>query len=477
MENQALLQPTQSPPCDRPQAAGGPDPERFDWKEAWHPLFFVSDLDPRQPHRFTLLDQDLVIWWDQAGNTWRAFEDQCPHRLAPLSQGRINAAGQLECPYHGWAFSGAGDCEVIPQQAAKAQAQLAQRACAKALPTAIHQGLLFAYAGDPRNADTTQLPTVDPLEDGDDSWVMLTMFRDLPYDALTLLENVLDPSHLPYTHHKSVGNRVNAGPTQMNLLTQDKSGFTGIWPEGPRLGKLGTQTTTFVAPNLMWHDLTSQQFGRTLTVVYATPTHKGQCRLFAKFPFKFPSKIPALFIQLTPTWFSHLNQNGVLEDDQIFLHFQERYLEKLGGSEAYKQAFYLPTPADTFVVALRDWVNRYGADPFPGQRLPGAIENPDLLLDRYTSHTQHCASCRGALQNVQRGKVWAIALAALAWALATLLPRLTPLPVGFEAALVSLALAALASRYGLTQLERKFYEGRAVPPRNLPESQSTGGKR
>ncbi|NJM56828.1 MAG: hypothetical protein HC857_04430, partial [Synechococcales cyanobacterium RU_4_20] len=59
----------------------------------------------------------------------------------------------------------------------------------------------------------------------------------------------------------------------------------------------------------------------------------------------------------------------------------------------------------------------------------------------------------------------------------TLLPRLTPLPVGFEAALVILALAALASRYGLTQLERKFYEGRTVPPRNLPESQSTGGKR
>lgn len=464
----AIAQPQLQPPAHS-QPAGGPDPDRFDWLEAWHPLFFVQDLDPTQLHRFTLLDQDLVIWWEPQAEIWRVFKDQCPHRLAPLSEGRINPAGQLECPYHGWAFSGEGDCEVIPQQAAEGKAHTAQRACAKSLPTVVHQGLLFAYPGNPENAETTAIPTVDPLKDGEEDWVVLNMFRDIPYDALTLLENVLDPSHLPYTHHKSVGNRVNAGPTVMELLTHDKTGFTGIWPEGPRLGKLGTQNTTFVAPNLMWHDLTSKQFGRTMTVVYATPISKGKCRLFARFPFQFPSKIPAFFIKSTPTWYSHLNQNGVLEDDQVFLHFQERYLEKLGGGEAYKQAFYLATKADTFVAALRDWVNQYDADPFPGQALPPAIAQKDLLLDRYSSHTQHCQSCRGALRNVQRGKVVAGAIAILAWALATLLPVFWTLAAGPTVGLVLLAIASLGARFGLTQLERRFYEGRAVPPRNLPE--------
>jgi len=33
-----------------------------------------------------------------------------PHRLAPLSEGRVNAAGLLDCPYHGWAFAGSGTC-------------------------------------------------------------------------------------------------------------------------------------------------------------------------------------------------------------------------------------------------------------------------------------------------------------------------------------------------------------------------------
>lgn len=27
---------------------------------------------------------------------------QCPHRLVPLSEGRVNQQGELECGYHGW---------------------------------------------------------------------------------------------------------------------------------------------------------------------------------------------------------------------------------------------------------------------------------------------------------------------------------------------------------------------------------------
>ena len=120
------------------------------------------------------------------------------------------------------------------------------------------------------------VPIIEPVEAEPEGWVMLNTFRDLPYDALTLLENVLDASHIPYTHHKTVGKRENAAPMQMDVVTSGKSGFQGIWPEGPRRGQLGTQHTAFVAPSLMYHDLTSKQFGRTLTVVYATPIRKGE---------------------------------------------------------------------------------------------------------------------------------------------------------------------------------------------------------
>ena len=65
------------------------------WRQHWYPVAYLRDLDPARPTAFTLLDEDLVLWWDRAGQSWRAFADVCPHRLVPLSQGRLNAGGQL----------------------------------------------------------------------------------------------------------------------------------------------------------------------------------------------------------------------------------------------------------------------------------------------------------------------------------------------------------------------------------------------
>ena len=209
----------------------------------------------------------------------------------------------MECPYHGWAFKGDGSCDRIPQQPEGGTAHNSKRACVAALPTAERQGLLFIYAGKPENASQVQIPIIEALESDIEKWTLFGTFRDLPYDAITLLENVLDASHLPFTHHKSVGNRVNAAPMVLEVVETNKHGFTGTWEEGPRRGKLGRQDTTFIAPSLMWHDLTSKQFGRTMTVVYATPTSKGQCRLFARFPFQFSSAIPKFFISITPRWY------------------------------------------------------------------------------------------------------------------------------------------------------------------------------
>ncbi|NET04580.1 MAG: Rieske 2Fe-2S domain-containing protein [Symploca sp. SIO2B6] len=449
--------------------AGGLDPERFDWQEVWYPVYYIEDLDKSQLTRFTLLGRDLVLWWDKNQQQWRAFVDQCPHRLATLSEGRINEQGWLECPYHGWSFSGAGKCEQIPQQVEGAKAETSQRACATSLPTTVRQGLLFVYPGQVENAFETKVPIVEPLEQEPEGWVYLNTFRDLPYDALTLIENVLDSSHIPYTHHRSVGNRANVSPVELEIVESGRWGFTGTWAQGPRKGTLGRQDTTFIAPGLMWHDLTSKQFGRTLTVVYATPIRKGECRLFARFPFRFSSKLPGLFIKLTPRWYSHLGQNSVLEDDQIFLHYQQRYLEALGGSPNFTKAFYLPTKADLYVFGLHSWINQYHAEPFPGETLPKPLPK-EVLLERYHSHTEKCASCRGALANLQRLRMGVALVTALVWGLLPLLMLIQD-----QVSIITVTISTLSVLVGgfvwlgLGNLERQFYQGRETPPRNLPE--------
>jgi phenylpropionate dioxygenase-like ring-hydroxylating dioxygenase large terminal subunit len=451
--------------------AGGNDSTCFDWQEAWYPVHYVNDLDKSQPTSFTLLGRDIVIWWDKNTSSWRVFDDKCPHRLARLSEGRISEDGLLECPYHGWAFAGNGNCERIPQQVANSKGEISKRACVASLPTIEKLGMLFVYPGKPENAALTKVPIVEAIEENSDEWICINTFRDLPYDALTLLENVLDASHVPYTHHRTVGNRSNAGTVELEVTESGKHGFKGVWQDGPRKGTLGRQDTTFIAPNLMWHDLTSKQFGRTLTVVYATPIRKGECRLFAIFPFKFSSKLPGLFIKLTPRWYSHLGQNRVLEDDQIFLHHQERYLAEVG-SENFTKAFYLPTKADSFVFELRQWVNNYSVDPFPNVSLPPALSRVELL-DRYQSHTTKCKSCRTALVNIQKVRLGLGVGIAIAW---TITPVIAVL-LNQKAILPTVLLTLLSLTFGavwlyLGKLEKRFFQGENIPPRNMLEKGS-----
>lgn len=43
----------------------------------------------------------------------RALLDRCPHRMVPLSMGRVRG-DRLVCCYHGWEFDGAGRCCHVP---------------------------------------------------------------------------------------------------------------------------------------------------------------------------------------------------------------------------------------------------------------------------------------------------------------------------------------------------------------------------
>jgi len=147
----------------------------------------------------------------------------------------------------------------------------------------------------------------------------------------------------------------------------------------------------------MWHDITTKQFGRSLTVVYA-PIRKGECRVFARFPFKFSSQLPSFFIKRTPRWYSHIGQNGVLEDDQLFLHYQERYLEAKVAALSLRKRFICQR-VQTFVSALRKWVNEYEADPFPRNHRHAYPRKCCLIAT--TPHGEVCASCRNALASIR----------------------------------------------------------------------------
>ena len=75
--------------------------------------------------------------------------------------------------------------------------------------------------------------------DSQEGWIDSATFRDLPYDYATLLENLFDVGHVPFTHHASVSKRSSADVITLDVKQQGPTGFVGRNERGPRKGQLG----------------------------------------------------------------------------------------------------------------------------------------------------------------------------------------------------------------------------------------------
>jgi hypothetical protein len=72
-----------------------PDALPFDWLRAWYAVGMTDALVTDGPTALRVLGVPLALWRD-GGGAWRAVRDACPHRLAPLSEGRIAEDGTLQ---------------------------------------------------------------------------------------------------------------------------------------------------------------------------------------------------------------------------------------------------------------------------------------------------------------------------------------------------------------------------------------------
>ena len=369
----------------------------FDFFQHWYPLLPVEDIDPQKPTTATVLGIPLVIWKPTSSKTYQVFLDRCPHRLAPLSEGRIDESGNLMCSYHGWEFDTDGECKRIPQ-ADNSQLVTKNREnfCATVYPSCQENDLLWVWmdADTPEIAAETDLP-LSPKIDASKGYVWSSMVRDLEYDWQTLVENVADPSHVPFAHHGIQGNRDRAMAIPLEIV---RSTMDLIKAEVHR----PFQTTiTFEPPCRLEYDIVlpggDKQIG---LITYCLPVTPGKSRIVAQFSRDFAQKLHFL----TPRWWDHLqNRNLVLDGDMVLLHQQESFLQHTDWKSAYK----MPASADRLVIEFRNWFDRYCSGKLPWDKVgittsASTLDIPrEVLLDRYHQHTQHCSSCRKTLQTIQ----------------------------------------------------------------------------
>ena len=124
---------------------------------AWMPLGSASSLTGLGPTQIRVCGVDLAGWHKPlpkyvkrgaAATEWSALVDACPHRLAPLSQGRVDPnSGCIECPYHGWSFDLDGSLMKIPQldEGRTIESATGKRGGATSLPVHAAGDLLFVF--------------------------------------------------------------------------------------------------------------------------------------------------------------------------------------------------------------------------------------------------------------------------------------------------------------------------------------------
>ena len=120
-----------------------------EFRSFWHPVAWSHEVADR-PVAVTLLGEPLVAVRRPTGEV-AVYVDECPHRGAPLSLGRLEG-DELVCAFHGWRFGPDGAATCIPALGPDApipsRARLAQ-------PAAVCEryGIVWVALDEPRLAD------------------------------------------------------------------------------------------------------------------------------------------------------------------------------------------------------------------------------------------------------------------------------------------------------------------------------------
>jgi phenylpropionate dioxygenase-like ring-hydroxylating dioxygenase large terminal subunit len=175
----------------------------------WTPLL-LSRAVGRKPALVTLAGESLVLFRDAAGRV-AALADRCPHRGAALSQGRVTADGHIECPFHGWQFDGTGrNCHVPLNPDAKRD-QLS----ATALPVREIGDMIWLFT-----APGTEAPFAPQVPDGLAAPGLSRTYvqRSWRCHWTRAMENMLDSTHLPFVHRRSIGKALRQRMTPQSRL-------------------------------------------------------------------------------------------------------------------------------------------------------------------------------------------------------------------------------------------------------------------
>lgn len=274
-------------------------------KKAWYPVATSSKLGRNQALAVELFGEPLVLFRDATGSPV-CLKDRCPHRSVPLSVGRVDS-GRIECRYHGWQFAGEGRCVRIPSQ--QPDVRIPSEACAPYHACIEHRGHVFVWADKPESADLDAL-SESPYQVFSDAGMYTYQFdTTIPVSHELVIENLLDPAHIPFTHHGTLSRRSFAQPIRFEDINDEHAVFSAQSIFEPARGApvppIERVVFKFYAPCIVTLDLWGTPRGksvmRTYQVHYCVPAAKNQTAMFSLYGANFLKPLRGILMPLFRT--------------------------------------------------------------------------------------------------------------------------------------------------------------------------------
>jgi phenylpropionate dioxygenase-like ring-hydroxylating dioxygenase large terminal subunit len=202
----------------------------------WYAVVSSRELG-RRPLAKTRFSERLVFWRDAAGRP-ACVADRCAHRGAALSLGEVRD-GEIVCPFHGLRYAPDGRCTRAPTEGAW---PVPETLCVARHTVREGDGMVWLWRGPAARPDrlppVPQLSLVAGLPWGEVTWTW-------PAHYTRCVESVIDFSHLPFVHRRSLGLFIRNPACRVT---------TEPWPGGFRARRVADsmdrQFVEFLYPNV-----------------------------------------------------------------------------------------------------------------------------------------------------------------------------------------------------------------------------------
>ena len=195
----------------------------------------LSEEIGEAPFARMICDEAIVFFRTPSG-TLAALADRCAHRHAPLSMGALKD-DHIECCYHGLRFDANGRCTHVP-----GQAQIPPRLRVRSYRAIERHGWVWLWMGDAEDADPGAIPDFHWFDDA--AWSGFQLYFHVEASAQLFVDNLLDLSHVAFTHRNSIG-AASAADAEAELdaildgdAVRGRRALKGVEP-GPFIGKWG----------------------------------------------------------------------------------------------------------------------------------------------------------------------------------------------------------------------------------------------